>query len=399
MSVWPRNATFVLERARVRRPFLPLPSIALQVRNRTGTRRQARLSEGSIPGDEVLRTAHFQAMADLGDDFDVQAFETILKLKLGRQKGVNLPQQQAMRRTSVDFPDAHRVGMVIQAGDPLPPLPSDLAEVALCGRSNAGKSALLNALTGHQPHKGVASVSARPGWTTSIQFFEIRRPGSKPHEDGVMTIVDLPGYGPAAASEAVRQQWARATRRYLRNRKQLICAFVLVDATLGLTPDDRDFLDLLDTCVGKGGERIEYHGVLTKCDLLEPHELAQSYTLIAREMEARSGYAGGDLPMSSARNHTGVGELWQRLHGGVEQRQLQLEEDEEGDDDDEEEDEGEDKEDVLSERQRAMRKYGVESAAPGIRRRSRRRVGRARVRRTSRDRTPHETLTHSSSTV
>ena len=292
--------------------ILPLPSILFKcviARELVG-----KLVYRALFERVVLLTAHFQAMADLGDDFDVQAFETILKLKLGRQKDVNLPQQQAMRRTSVDFPDAHRVGMVIQAGDPLPPLPSDLAEVALCGRSNAGKSALLNALTGYQPHKGVASVSARPGWTTSIQFFEIRRPGSKPHEDGVMTIVDLPGYGPAAASEAVRQQWARATRRYLRNRKQLICAFVLVDATLGLTPDDRDFLDLLDTCVGKGGERIEYHGCSRSATCSSLMSGAELYAHRARDGSSL-GYAGGDLPMSSARNHTGVGELWQRCRG------------------------------------------------------------------------------------
>ena len=126
-----------------------------------------------------------------------------------------------------------------------------------------------------------------------------------------MTLVDLPGYGPAATKASVRTKWARATRRYLRERTQLACAFVVVDATLGITADDERFLDILDDA------GVEYHGVLTKADLLTPRELAQSYELIRRRVATRTGYAGGDMPMCSSRNAAGVAALWHRMRLGI----------------------------------------------------------------------------------
>lgn len=294
------------------------PAAPRHVRWRTvGASRRKRVlaPAGSIPGDEKLRAAHRERMAAVGDDIDPEVLDTIELMGLGRFKGTNLPWRQEQRRSLLSC-SAHKVGMVIAAGDPLPPTKADHVELALVGRSNAGKSALLNALTGYRAHKGAASVHARPGWTTSIQFFEMRAPNMMPHEDPLMTLVDLPGYGPAVADAAAKALWQRATKRYMRSRSQLAGAFVLIDSSLGLTPDDHAFLDFLDSA--RGGEPLPYHGVLTKCDLLEPFELAQSYALIEKELAARKGYAGGDLPICSAKNSAGVAELWRRLREGVE---------------------------------------------------------------------------------
>jgi GTP-binding protein len=292
-------------------------AVAPHVRWRTGGRlsQRALAPVGSIPGDEKLRAAHREQMAAVADSIDADVLETIKLMGLGRFKGTNKANRQESRRGMLTC-SAHKVGMVISAGDPLPQVKASQVEVALIGRSNAGKSALVNALTGARAHEGAASVHARPGWTTSIQFFEMREIGTHPHEDAAMTLVDLPGYGPAVANAAAKALWRRATRRYLRDRPQLACAFVLIDASLGLTPDDRSFLDFLDGARG-GGAPLPYHGVLTKCDLLEPLELAQSYELIERELRDRAGYAGGDMPICSAKNSAGVAELWRRLREGV----------------------------------------------------------------------------------
>lgn len=126
-----------------------------------------------------------------------------------------------------------------------------------------------------------------------------------------MVLVDLPGYGYASTGAARQKHWAKATRKYLRTRTQLACAFVLIDATLGITADDERFLDVLDSL------RVPYHGVLTKADLLAPLELAQSYKLVSQRVTEREHYAGGDLPICSARNAAGVAELWERLKLGV----------------------------------------------------------------------------------
>ena len=276
---------------------------------------------GLLAADEAARSRHRDAMAAVGDDVDPEVVAVISEQQLGRVRG-GLTARAASTRRGLHACHASLVGAVLAPDDKLPVRPLDLPEVALVGRSNVGKSSLLNALCGTKAYHGAASVSSRPGWTSSIHLYELREPGAAPAREpnALMTLVDFPGYGPARVSAATQARWTRATRRYMKERAQLACAFVLVDASLGLTPDDERFLDVLEHA------RVPYHGVLTKADLLTPHELAQSYELVHRGMASRCGYAGGDLPMCSSRNAAGVAALWHRMRLGVLYRREQIEE-------------------------------------------------------------------------
>ena len=280
---------------------------------RAGSGRDARrlTPYGAVPGDEALRVAHLDAVAacDVAEEVDHEVLEEIDRLKLGRRKGSLTAARMSGGR---HFISHSHVGLVLVPKDPMPALPSKLPEVALVGRSNTGKSALLNALCGVKPKAGHASVSPRAGHTSALNFYELR--DGTLADSAIMTLVDLPGYGPSVGrSESMRREWGRATRRYLSGRPQLACAFVLIDASLGVTPDDCTFLDELDA-MGS----IRYHCVLTKADLLTPRELAISYELVRAHVMTRPGHVGGDMPITSARNAAGVRELWERMRQGIE---------------------------------------------------------------------------------
>ncbi|HRC26023.1 MAG TPA: ribosome biogenesis GTP-binding protein YihA/YsxC [Alphaproteobacteria bacterium] len=124
----------------------------------------------------------------------------------------------------------------------------DLPEIGFCGRSNVGKSSLLNALTGR---KALARVSHTPGRTQQINFFRL---GEQAH------LVDMPGYGYAKVSKGMRSQWDGLIRDYLRGRTTLRAVLVLVDSRHGLKSSDGDLLTLLDECA------VSARIVLTKTD-------------------------------------------------------------------------------------------------------------------------------------
>jgi len=130
-------------------------------------------------------------------------------------------------------------------------------EVAFAGRSNVGKSSLINALLGR---KGLARISNAPGRTQELNFY-----GS----DSPLTLVDMPGYGFAEVPKIQRAAWTRLVFDYLRGRSNLRRVYLLIDARHGLKANDTEVLDLLDKAA------VSYQIVLTKADKLRPGQLAE----------------------------------------------------------------------------------------------------------------------------
>lgn len=137
-------------------------------------------------------------------------------------------------------------------------LPYDnIPEICFAGRSNVGKSSLINALTGQS---GLARASNTPGRTRELNFFTA---------SNRLYIVDLPGYGYARAPKTEIARWTKLTRRYLRGRASLRRVFLLIDARHGLKPNDEDLMAMLDDAAAS------YQIVLTKSDKIKPGQLAK----------------------------------------------------------------------------------------------------------------------------
>ena len=171
--------------------------------------------------------------------------------------------------------------------------PETLDEVAFVGRSNAGKSSLINALTGR---KSLARVSQTPGATRQINFFNL---GNR------LMLVDLPGYGFAKRSKSEAEQWQEMIFAYLRRRARLRRVALLVDARRGVMESDREVMALLDQAA------VSYGLVLTKADELKANARAQvldnaaaearRHTAALAEIQLTSALAGDGI--AALRNH------------------------------------------------------------------------------------------------
>lgn len=139
--------------------------------------------------------------------------------------------------------------------DQLPPV-TDVPEIALCGRSNVGKSSLMNAMTGQ---KALARVSHTPGRTRQLNFFDLG--------EGRLTLVDMPGYGFAQASKMVKADWQGLMFDFLRGRPTLRRVLLLMDARVETKPADRAAMDLL------GEAAVSFQLVVTKADGVKPAQL------------------------------------------------------------------------------------------------------------------------------
>jgi len=166
--------------------------------------------------------------------------------------------------------------------------------VAFLGRSNVGKSSLLNKLVGR---KKLARTSATPGKTRLVHFFEARR------ERGTLLLVDLPGYGYAKVSQQERRSWRKLIESYLAGRAPLRCAVVLQDVRRDPRADEADLLAWL------GEHRIPVLVAVTKCDKLGLGQRAARVREIARSL----GLPGEAVVPTSASQGLGIPELWGAL--------------------------------------------------------------------------------------
>ena len=168
----------------------------------------------------------------------------------------------------------------------------DVPEIAFCGRSNVGKSSLLNALTGR---RAIARTSVTPGRTQELNFFEVGEPTK-------FRLVDMPGYGFAKAPVKVVERWRQLVRTYLRGRAVLKRTLVLIDARHGIKPVDAEMMKMLDEAA------VGYRLALTKADKIKASELAA--VLAATEAEARKHPAAfPEVHATSAEKGLGIAEL------------------------------------------------------------------------------------------
>ena len=168
----------------------------------------------------------------------------------------------------------------------------DVPEIAFAGRSNVGKSSLLNALTNRN---GLARTSNTPGRTQELNIFEVGRPVQ-------LRLVDMPGYGFAEAPKDLVRRWRALVSDYLRGRAVLKRALVLVDSRHGLKEVDRDMMRILDDSA------VSYHLVLTKGDKVKPSALGALYEATMIEA-AKHPAAHPSIFTTSSESGSGIAEL------------------------------------------------------------------------------------------
>ena len=189
---------------------------------------------------------------------------------------------------------ADEARFIAGASNPAALPPEGLPEIAFVGRSNVGKSSLVNALTGRRM---LARISNTPGRTRQINFFDL---------GGSLMLVDLPGYGYAEAPKSAVKSWTSLVRHYLQTRATLRRVCLLIDSRHGIKDIDRPLMRILDTA------GVSYQMVLTKADKASKGELATVPEKMAAELVEHVA-AHPEILLTSAVDRRGIPELRESL--------------------------------------------------------------------------------------
>jgi GTP-binding protein len=175
--------------------------------------------------------------------------------------------------------------MTVEALPPPGPI-----EFAFAGRSNVGKSSLINALTNRN---SLARISRTPGRTQQINFFDLA---------GRLVLVDLPGHGYAKVGRAVVKEWSKLISAYLKGRPNLVRLMLLIDSRVGFKEPDLKLMDLLDEAA------LSYQVIMTKADEMKPDELEIARARLAIQLERRPA-AHPEIIVTSSRSKLGIDRL------------------------------------------------------------------------------------------
>ncbi len=189
----------------------------------------------------------------------------------------------------------HRAELLQSAGSARQFPTGGLPEVAFLGRSNVGKSSILNALVGR---KQLARTSSTPGKTRLIHFFDVSAGGQE------LALVDLPGYGWAKVSRTERESWGKLVEGYLDDRPPLCLAILLQDLRRDFSEDETLLLDWLDE------REVAWQVVVTKVDKLKPMRRAKRLKALALQLERK----GTKFVATSAQTRQGIDDLWRAIH-------------------------------------------------------------------------------------
>jgi GTP-binding protein len=208
--------------------------------------------------------------------------EELLKEKIPEFTPEKLEEGRLLFASSCDFV------LGVAGLDQLPD--SDRNEVAFAGRSNVGKSSLINALTGRN---SLARTSNTPGRTQELNFFNL---------GDTMYLVDMPGYGYAKVSKKQREKWTKLIFDYLRGRPNLRCVFILIDGRHGLKDTDEELMDMLDEAA------VSYRIILTKCDKSKRAEMQKIQADLKAVLKKHTA-AHPELLETSALKNEGLAEF------------------------------------------------------------------------------------------